>query len=475
MRPTSVLIRLIRFSPGYFCLCVFFAIVVYLFVPIPLGLATQAFFNALSGGHAGLNAWSAIAVMVAIQIGEAIAGPVLGNPWSPVQQKSQVLMRRNLFAGILRGYGRHGLPVSAGEVVSRFRDDPEIIADAIDSLCDLIGRALFALAAGVIMWRINPLITVSLFVPLFLCSFLTKLLGTRIMAYRTASRAASGILTGFLGDLLGGQLAVKVAGATPHAIGRLTELGDERRRMEVRDSVFGSLLEALDLNLGSLGTGVVLLLSASAMRTGTFTVGDLALFVVYLDALAWLPDEIGRLIGGLKQIEVSMSRMGEIVPGMPSSGLVAAAPVYLRGGVPDLPAPAVPERLERLEVRGLTYAHPDTSLGIYDVSFTLDCGSLTVVTGRIGGGKTTLLRVVLGLLPRDSGEIRWNGRLVDDTAASSCRRAARTRRSLHGSSARHCEKTCSWAGPKANQRFGGLSTTLSWRRTWRSWKMVSIP
>jgi ATP-binding cassette, subfamily B, bacterial len=425
-RPTTVIIRLIRFSPGYFSLCVLFAIIVYLCVPLPLGLVTQAFFDAVGGGRAGLNAWSAIAILVAIQIGEAVAGPLLGNPWSPMQQKSHVLLRRNLFAGILRGYGRHGLPVSSGEIVSRFRDDPVIIADALDALCDLIGRSIFAIVAAVLMWRISPIITVALFVPLLLCSFLTELLGARIMAYRTASRAASGVLTGFLGDLLGAQLAVNVAGATPHAIGRLTELGHARRRAEVRDSVFGGLLDALSVNLGSLGTGVVLLLGAQAMRAGTFTVGDLALFVVFLDALGWLPEEIGRLIGGLKRIEVSYGRMNAIIPGQPPAGLAASAPVYLRGTLPDLPTPKgypppARERLERLEVQGLTYAHPTPegypgSGGIVDVSFTVERGSLTVVTGRIGAGKTTLLKVLLGLLPRDGGEIRWNGRRVDDPA-----------------------------------------------------------
>ena len=37
-----------------------------------------------------------------------------------------------------------------------------------------------------------------------------------------------------------------------------------------------------------------------------------------------------------------------------------------------------------------------------------------VITGRIGSGNTTLLRVLQGLLPRNSGEIRWNGRPVED-------------------------------------------------------------
>jgi ATP-binding cassette subfamily B protein len=412
--PLVVLLRLIRFSPGYFGLCVLFATLIYLCVPLPLGLATRAFFDALAGQPAGLNAWSAIALLVAVQIGEVLAGPLLGNPWSPLQQKSQVLLRRNLFAGLLRGYGRYGMPESVGETISRFRDDPEIIADALDAVCDLIGRSLFAVGAAVVMWRINPVITAALFLPLLLCSFLTEALGSRIMAHRAAARAATGRVTGFLAELLGAHLAVTVAGAAPAAVAQLKGLGDARRRVAVRDSVFGELLDALNVNLVHLGTGLVLLLGAQAIAAGTFTVGDFALFVVFLDQLGWFPAEIGRLLGDLKRIEVSLGRMRAVVPGEPPAALVAPAPVYLRGPLPRVPPPPPRERLERLEVRRLTSARPGGPPGIVDVSFALERGSFTVVTGRVGAGKTTLLRVLLGLLPHDAGEIRWNGRPVDD-------------------------------------------------------------
>src|SRR5919202_1105015 len=321
MRPIKVVLRLARFSARYFVANTCFAILVYFILPIPLGLATRAFFDAIAGTSTGLSVWSAIALLVAVQLIEVFAGPLLGNPWSPLQQKAQVLMQRNLFAGILRGYGHHGLPASVGETISRFRDDPEIIADALDAVGDLIGRSGFAVGAAVVMWGVSPTITVALFVPLLLSAFLAEVLGNRIMAYRAASREATGRFTGFLGELIGAQLAVTVGGATDHAVARLTELGDTRRRLAVRDSVFGQMLESLNINIVHLGTGLVLLLGARAIGTGRVTVGDLALFVVSLDQLTWYPAEIGRLISALKGTGVFFGRRQKIAPGgTPAAG-----------------------------------------------------------------------------------------------------------------------------------------------------------
>lgn len=416
MRSMAVLLQLIRFSPKYFVACAFLATVVYCFLPIPLGLAAHAFFDALTHEPAGLNVWSAIALLVAVQLSEVIVDPALSYAWSSLQHKSQVLMRRNLFAGVLHGYGRHGLPVSVGETISRFRDEPEIIADALDAICDLIGRSFFAVVAAVVMWQINPVITAVLLVPLLLSSFLTEALGSKTIAYRAASREATGRLTGFLGELLGAQLTVKVAGASPNVVTRLDELGDARRRLAVRDRVFDEMLRAFSINVTHLGTGLVLLLGAQAIRDGTFTVGAFALFVVYLDQLGWYPAEIGRIISDLKRISVSYGRMQAVVPGEQPAALVAPAPIYLSDTLPALPPLPPRERLEHMDVRRLSYTYAGSTRGISDISFSLDRGSFTVITGRIGAGKTTLLQVLLGLLPRDTGEILWNGREVTDPA-----------------------------------------------------------
>jgi len=58
------------------------------------------------------------------------------------------------------------------------------------------------------------------------------------------------------------------------------------------------------------------------------------------------------------------------------------------------------------------------------LGFKLDAGELLYLQGRNGAGKTSLLRMLIGLLPPESGEIRWHGkpirRQADDYHAALC-------------------------------------------------------
>lgn len=58
------------------------------------------------------------------------------------------------------------------------------------------------------------------------------------------------------------------------------------------------------------------------------------------------------------------------------------------------------------------------------VGFRLEAGELLYLQGRNGAGKTSLLRMLIGLLPPEAGEIRWQGenirRLGEDYRAHLC-------------------------------------------------------
>jgi len=70
-----------------------------------------------------------------------------------------------------------------------------------------------------------------------------------------------------------------------------------------------------------------------------------------------------------------------------------------------------------LEFRGVAKAFGDTAL-FDDLSFDIRPGEFFIILGPSGCGKTTVLRMIAGLERVDGGEIRLNGRPVQDVPAA---------------------------------------------------------
>jgi ATP-binding cassette, subfamily B, bacterial len=280
----------------------------------------------------------------------------------------------------------------------------------------VLGFGLFTIVALFVMLRINPRITVVVFVPLLIVVLMANFAKNMITDYRQASRKATSKVTDFIGELFGAVQAVKVAGAEQRSVERLKNLNASRRQATMKDVLFSQILTATFRNTTDIFTGLILLTAGSVMQTGQFTVGDLALFVFYLARVTDFSATIGDKIAWFKRLGVSLDRMVYLLQGENPEKLVENTPVYLRDALPEIPMieKTAADALETLTVRNLTYRFPETGRGIEDISFELTRGSFTIITGRVGSGKSTLLQTLLGLLPCDSGEILWNEELVEN-------------------------------------------------------------
>ena len=384
------------------------------------GLIVRAFFDTLTGqarlptGTTGL-----IVLLVVLAVSRVAVWLTAGFVEILMRFTMSGLLRRNLLRHVLERPGAQALPYSIGEAISRFRDDAYQAEDNLDWSDEIVGQGLLAVGAFLILLHIDVRMTLIAILPLVVVIIVARRASAALGRYRAASSQATSQVTGAIGDILAAVQTVQAAGAEERTVARFRRLNEQRRKAMLADRLATQSLDAITANTVSLGTGLIMLLAAGLLRGGSMTVGDFALFVSYLGFIADFTAGLGKFLAHYRQTGVAFARMNDLSGGTLPTALVEHSPLHLRGPLPTVPPPSrgTTERLLLLEARGLTYRHPQSGRGITAVNLRLPRGALTVVTGRTGSGKTTLLQTLLGLLPRQAGQIRWNGHLVDDTAS----------------------------------------------------------
>ncbi|EHR72496.1 ABC-type bacteriocin/lantibiotic exporter with N-terminal double-glycine peptidase domain [Burkholderiales bacterium JOSHI_001] len=158
---------------------------------------------------------------------------------------------------------------------------------------------------------------------------------------------------------------------------------------------------ANDLLFGALHV-LLVWLAARAVLDQRFSLGMLFAFLSYQDQMisrfAALIDKLFEL----RLLGLHLERVADIVHTAPeprgeAQGLALAEPA----------ADATPPGIE---LQGVAYRYaanePDV---LHDVSFRIEPGECVAITGASGGGKTTLVKLMLGLLPPTQGEVRVDG------------------------------------------------------------------
>ena len=412
-------LQMSRFARGWSVAHAFLWALMNLSTLLP-GLFARSFLDALTGAAAmPIGTAGIILLLVGLALGQAALWLIAGYVEIRFRFLVSALLRRNLLGHLLDRPGALALPCSIGETIGRFRDDVDVAEDSLDWTDEIIGQGAIAVSAVVILLATDVGITLAVFVPLVLVIAVAQRVSAALGRYRAASSQAASQVAGAIGDMLTAVETVRAAGAEERTVAHLRRLNQRRQTLTVKDRLATQMLDAIAVNLAGIGTGLVMLLAASRLRDGGLTVGDFVLFVSYLAFVTDFISQLGQYLAQFNQTTVAFQRLHTLTGEAPATALAAPAPLHLGGPLPAA-APAVGARSQPLRLvaaSGLAYRHPETGRGIVDVDLRLPAGTLTVVTGRVGAGKTTLLRTFLGLLPRASGEIRWNGAPIEEPAA----------------------------------------------------------
>ena len=239
-------------------------------------------------------------------------------------------------------------------------------------------------------------------------SALASTLGRRVAGRSAAAASTSRARFGqSLVSALESVRTVKLAAATPQVHAHLRQVDGGRVDAAVREHRVQALLD---------GVPIVMVQCGVVAAWGGLLAGEWGLATALLVANAVSGfDWFGRVAGsvvteapGTRAWMNATSRLAgggdlmDLPPGMDTLGGTAAAP-----------APAERDPLHTLTLRGLSAVHDDGTLGVQDVDLEVSAGELVLLLGQVGSGKSSLLGALAGLVSI-TGELRWNGRPVDD-------------------------------------------------------------
>lgn len=319
------------------------------------------------------------------------------------------LLRNNIIKLIYKKDNIKNIAGKSERVFEILDDDVPICAFPSQLLSEVSGFVVYSLIAIASLLIINWRVTLYIFIPLSLVIVIINVASKRIKENRKVNREIHSKISEMVGDTIKLVQTIKVSGGESSILHHYEKLNNVRLKAILKDTLFDSSLQAVLGGTVYIGTAVMMFIVARSMMEGRFPIGDFSIFVTYLGTLASCVDRIVEIVSLMKQAEVSYDRILEVVGEVNENELTAHCELSAFKPIKKFqPNITKSTSLKELKVINLSYGHDDKN-GIENVSFTLKPGEVLAVAGGVASGKSTLLNVFTGVVPKDSGEIFWNG------------------------------------------------------------------
>jgi len=345
-------------------------------------------------------------VLGALGLARFVAGLYPGaRAW--LNSKIGLNIRDRVFGNLLEKEHSFFNRFRPGDITTRLTDDivdyPRIAwfsCSAIFRAFESSSRLVFCLGVMLFMsWELTLLSLIPLPIMLFIFYRVEHRLGIRI----EQSRKNTSHTNDLLDSTFAGVPIVKAYSAEKNQTGRLRKLLNRRLEIDLDLTRLMMIVHGLYSVIGQVGKVTVMFVGGLFVIDGRIGLGEFYAFYIYLDMLLAPMMDIPNLFVTSRQAFVSIDREEEILnypPRRSMEGSVELGPV------------------RSVELRGAGYRH-DGGGGIRNVSFHVDEPRIVALVGEVGCGKSTVLKMMTGLLPSSCGSILFNGIPLEDISQKS--------------------------------------------------------
>jgi ATP-binding cassette subfamily B protein len=277
--------------------------------------------------------------------------------------------------------------------LQKMRNDVERFINAFVNI-------LFTATVGVIFVTIYALHVSWIIAPAFLLTvpilgYLSSALSRKIKPVQKTIVAETAALAGSTTESLRNIELVKTLGLANQEIERLNTTTGKILKLELKKVRYIRSLSFLQGTCVNLLRTSILFLMLYLIFSQRITVGQFFSLFIYSFFIFGPLQELGNIINVYRETEASLNTLKDMLNIPPEAKPLHATPLG---------------SLQSLEFDGVSFQHNSaTRPAVCNVDFELNSGDTIAFVGPSGAGKTTLVKLLVGLYAPKEGSVRYNG------------------------------------------------------------------
>lgn len=314
------------------------------------------------------------------------------NYENKVNKNFNMAVRNDVWCNLLKMSFEQKNHFSVGDVKQRVVDDAGKIGNYIkDQIFDRYYNYLIVVSGAILILTINPIMALicSAILPILL--WINDYIGRKSSEVNGEIRKVSDEYYGFTYNSLQFWKEVKLQNAENSFIEKFTGYRNTLSKLGMKSIKYWGYAEVFnDFKTNYLNKVFVYLLGVAFIIKGKLTVGTLVMFAEYY---GYCFNALNEIINKNIDIKKNNPYYARIIDVLNMENTEAGkTDINIDGNI---------------VIRDLNFSYDSSSI-ITDFSFNVHKGDKIAITGESGCGKTTLIKLMLGMLNADAGNIQYS-------------------------------------------------------------------
>jgi ATP-binding cassette subfamily B protein len=245
------------------------------------------------------------------------------------------------------------------------------------------------------MVKISPMLTLYVLIPLPLMSFMIYKVSSKMNALSKNVQAEQSMMSTIVQESFSGIRLIKAYNRAEEMNDKFTQSAEGYHKKTMRLVVVNALFMPTIVFLIGLSTILAIYIGGKMTYTGELSIGGIVAFIFFVNNLTWPFASIGWVTSIIQRASASQERINEFLN----------QPAEITN-----PSLSAFDFQGKIEFKNVTYTYADSNItAIKNLSFTIHKGKTLAFVGKTGGGKSTILRLILRQVDPEVGEIYVDG------------------------------------------------------------------